>query len=63
MADGENKDITNVSTDDFVELLKMVSAISSTATKTDILKSMSDINANESRQKRISELLKKYNVG
>jgi len=49
-----------VSTSDFIELLKIVKGISSTATRTDNEKSMYDINANEDRQKKLSSLINKY---
>lgn len=55
-----NKKHINVSTDDFIELLKIVSGISSTAKKTDNQKSMYDIKSDEISQEKISALISKY---
>lgn len=50
----------NVSTDDFIELLKIVSGVSSTAKNTDNQKSMYDIKKDEINQKKIHSLISKY---
>ena len=53
-------DMPVVSTEDFLEVLKMLTSISRAAIKTDTGRDMFDVNSNEKIQKRLTELINKY---